>query len=228
MTDGPPTREHLVSRILDLHHHDGDPYRLFVTEAMRTVGFPMRDPEPAEDVAEEVRAVVLDYLAMVEAAAPFFDMLGPVYSEVSSRGRRARSGQFFTPWELSLLMVQMNLGDWTPEPNPTDPRGLWTVLEPAAGAGAMVLALLTIVLERHGPEALRLWGITAVDVDQVLARTCALQVMVTLARHNWAVGRIEVIHGNSISMETFGVVLDAEAAPEPGPGEQLELLPRSA
>lgn len=228
MPDAPPTRDQLVNRILDLHHHDGDPYRLFVTEAMRTVGFPMRDPEPAEDVAEEVRPVVLDYFRMVAAAAPFFDVLGPVYSEVSSRGRRSRTGQFFTPWELSLLMVQKNLGDWQPAPNPDDARGLWTVLEPAAGAGAMILALLSTVLERHGPEALRLWDITAVDVDQVLARTCALQVMLTLASHNWAVGRIQVIHGNSLSLETFGVVLDAEAALEGGPGEQLELLPRSA
>ena len=84
----------------------------------------------------------------------------------------------------------------------------------------MVLAVLSVILERYGPEALLLWDVDATDVDLTCARTCALQVLATLSLRGWSIGRIVVRHANSLSLEEFGVVLHATNGLDP------EELPR--
>ena len=201
----------LVKSITELHRATSAPFDLFVTETLRGMGMPMREDPPADDVADELRAIALQYFAAVEEAEPFFDILGPVYSEVSSAGRRQQSGQFFTPWALSVMSVEMTLGDWTPRINPNSDDGLWSVLEPTCGAGAMLLAFLHHIQSRHGPDALLLWSALAIDVDRTVARTCALQVMTTLARFGWGIGRIRIEHGDTLRMKTFERIIDGEA-----------------
>jgi hypothetical protein len=228
MPNTSPSHDRLVRGILDLHYHASDPFRVFITAVLRRIGYPyqLQEPEPHPGIADDLDALIQEYFKAVAAAPPFLDILGPVYTDVSSAGRKSRAGQFFTPWALSLMMSQMTLGDWKPEPNPDNADGRWTLLEPTVGSGGMLLAALAHVVDRHGPDALRLWDITAMDVDLDLARTCALQVLVTLAYHGWALGRIQILHHNTLSMETYGVILDAEAAAGPGP-EEVERVRRN-
>ncbi|WP_373054313.1 N-6 DNA methylase [Thioalkalivibrio sp.] len=224
----------LADQIRDVRYrHGGDPFDLFVVETMREIGIPVREDPPSEEVAEEVRPLTQAYLEMAHAAPEFEDILGPTYMAYRE-GAKAFAGQFFTPPDVCRMMVEMTLGDWEPRPHPEG--GLWRLLEPACGSGAMLLAAYHHLLQRHGPEALRLWYSEAWDVDRTLARTCALQVLITLARHNWALGEIRVIHGDTLRMEVRSVVLHAEAAPQPvgapgpasalgrGPGRQLSLF----
>ena len=204
-------RSELVDAIVRLHDHTPAPFDLFITETLRAMEFPVREDPPANEVADAVRAVTHVYWAAVADEEPFFDILGPVFSEVSSHGRRQQSGQFFTPWDLSVLCVEMTLGGWEPRINPDSEDGLWGVYEPACGAGAMLLAFLHTIHKRHGPDALLLWRALAQDVDRTVARTCALQVLSTLTRNGWGLGEIRIEHGDTLRMQTFEVVLSGEA-----------------
>ncbi|HEX7050052.1 MAG TPA: N-6 DNA methylase [Longimicrobiales bacterium] len=211
------SRDRLVNRIIDLHRWTGDPFGVFAAEALRAIGVPVRESPPAEeDAVEDVHEAVALWLAMAAEAEPFADVLGPVYSEVASRGKVQRAGQFFTPWEVSVMIAELQLRDWEPRPNPSDPDGRWRILEPACGSGAMLLASLDFVRRRHGPDALRLWGVEAWDVDLTCARTCALQLLANLAMEDWALGELLVICGDSLRMEIRHIVAHAEAAPLAG------------
>lgn len=225
----------LIDAIAELHRHDGDPFGLFVEEALRFVlAFTGHEVEPSaleEDVFEDVKPAIAAYLRAADRAEPFADVLGPAYSEVASRSRRDFSGQFFTPWAVSVVNARLNLGDWTPGPNPGDAEGLWRMLEPAVGCGSMLLAFLTVIVQDHGPEALRWWAVEAWDVDRTVARACALQVIVTLLEHRWGLGELLVLHGDTIRYEVHGVVMHAKAE-DPAPaggrapeGSQLSLFP---
>jgi hypothetical protein len=202
------TPARLAERIRDLRYHTSAPYPVFIAETMRTIGLEVEDSQPRPEHADEVRSVVSDYLQLVTDADPFEDLLGPVYMEYTG-GAQAFAGQFFTPPDVCDLMTTVMLGDWQPWPPPSG--DLWTVYEPAAGSGAMLLSLYRTLLHRHGPEVLRSWGAVAWDLDLVVARTVAIQIVVTLARYGWAVGSIEVVHGNTLTQEVFGVVLHAVA-----------------
>lgn len=207
--------DRLVSSIVDLHRWVGDPFGLFATEAMRSIGLPVQDPPPEdEEVVEAAHEAVSLWLAAAAMEDPFADVLGPVYSEVASRGKRQRAGQFFTPWDLSVLIAELtlNAANWEPGPNPKDPEGLWRILEPACGSGAMLLAAFAELVRRHGPEPLRYWYAQAWDIDLTCARVCALQIMATLMMEGWTLGEIVIVRGDSLSLEPGSIVLHATAA----------------
>lgn len=213
--------DRLVSRIERLHRWAPDPFGLFVTEALRSIGLPVAEPGPEDDDAvEAVHEAVAQWLAAAAMEDPFVDVLGPVYSEVASRGRRERAGQFFTPWELALMTAELTLGKWEPRPHPEDPDGRWRILEPACGSGAMLLAAFAHIARRHGPDALRLWYAQAWDIDLVLARTCALQIMASLMMEGWTIGELVIVCGDSLRLEPRRIVIHASAAPEAAPPTQ--------
>lgn len=213
-----PAAKQLV-RALDAMRHDVRyPYGLFVTEALRSFSVPVGDAEPAEELRAGVAAAVEAYRAAVIEEDPFVDVLGPIYQDEASKGHRDMTGQFFTPWDLCLMIAQMQLGDWKPGPAPDG--GLWTMQEPACGSGAMLLAAFAGLVKQYGPEALLFWHVEAVDLDLTCARTCALQVVANLSLRGWSVGRILVHHGDTLRMEFRSVVLHATN------GEDPEALPR--
>lgn len=208
----------LTHALDEMRHEDRYPYGVFVVEALRSFGVPLREAEPVDGISAGVAEAVEAYRAAVLEADPFSDILGPIYQDENSKGSRDMSGQFFTPWSLSTVIAQMQLGDWTPGPSPSG--GLWSVQDPACGSGAMLLAAAAVLVEKHGPHALLLWHIDGVDVDLTCARTCALQFYANLALREWSIGRIVVRHANSLSLEDFGTVLHASNGPDP------EELPR--
>ena len=99
-------------------------------------------------------------------------------------------GQYFTPWELSCLMARMTLTDARPQ---IEARGFVTISEPAAGAGAMVIAMAE-VLREQGFNYQKCMHVRAVDVDPTAAHMCYLQLSLL---HVPAV----VIVGNSLTLE---------------------------
>lgn len=212
-----PTK--LATRIRDLRYHTrADPYDLFVAETMRAIGIPLSDEPPAAEVMEHVRPLVQDYADLVNAGDPFEDLLGPVYMEYTG-GAQAFAGQFFTPPDMCDVQVAVMLGGWQPGPPPSG--DLWTVYEPAAGSGAMLLSLWRTLLRRHGPEVLRSWGAVAWDLDLVVARTVAIQMIATMARFGWGLGELRIVHGNTLTQERFSTVLHAVARPGRRPVEVM-------
>lgn len=65
------------------------------------------------------------------------DFLGAVSSEMEILN--SRIGQFFTPWNVTRMMAKMIVGG-TDIPEIVEGKGYVTILEPASGAGGMMLA----------------------------------------------------------------------------------------
>lgn len=128
-------------------------------------------------------------LALSSIAAGGLDFMGQVAGELGALD--SGLGQFFTPYELSRLMAEMNLGDAA---EMIAQRGFITLQEPAAGAGGMLLA---------AADTLEAWDVALRDCwieATELSRSTFHMLYVQLAARGIA-GR--VICGNSLSMETF-------------------------
>ncbi len=82
-------------------------------------------------------------------------------------------GQFFTPWHLCKAMAMMTAGrDFDVL---AGDKGFVTVLEPACGAGAMILALCSS-LKDGGVNYQERVHVTAIDVDPTAAHMCYIQI----------------------------------------------------
>lgn len=115
------------------------------------------------------------------------DTLGPAYEELGTQNRHV--GQYFTPWPICYMMAETQLGnvDW----HQYSPERPCTILEPACGAGAMVLAAAV-----HIPTMAILCGcvkFTLVDLDE----TCCKMAELNMRLHGLA-RCAHVIHGNAL------------------------------
>ena len=119
------------------------------------------------------------------------DVLGQVFGELDL-GNSAR-GQFFTPYEICSLMARLNIGDGSEVRQRIVERGFIRVNEPAAGAGAMVIALAEAMSDRHINYQQHL-HVTAQDVDSRAVHMAYLQLSLL---HIPAV----VILGNTLALE---------------------------
>ena len=119
------------------------------------------------------------------------DVLGQVFGELDL-GNSAR-GQFFTPYEVCVLMARLNIGDGAEVRQRIEQRGFIRMNEPAAGAGAMVIALAEAMSDRHINYQQHL-HVTAQDVDSRAVHMAYLQLSLL---HIPAV----VILGNTLALE---------------------------
>nr|WP_298165256.1 N-6 DNA methylase [uncultured Pseudomonas sp.] len=119
------------------------------------------------------------------------DVLGQVFGELDL-GNSAR-GQFFTPYEVCSLMARLNIGDGSEVRQRIAERGFIRVNEPAAGAGAMVIALAE-AMSNVGINYQQHLHVTAQDVDSRAVHMAYLQFSLL---HIPAV----VILGNTLALE---------------------------
>ena len=118
------------------------------------------------------------------------DFFGKVASEIGALD--ARAGQFFTPYEICLLMAEITLADAAAQINE---KGFLTLNEPTAGAGAMLLAAAD-VLERQGFDPTIHLIVKAQDISQLCFHMCFLQLTFR------AVPAL-VERANTLSLEVF-------------------------
>lgn len=117
------------------------------------------------------------------------DFLGQCYMRLEINNEHA--GQFFTPYEVSLLIIQTALADV--ESIIADNGGWFTLLEPACGSGGMVIAAAQVLEEKkiHAGEAMYF---QAVDIDRLCANMTLIQTGL--------LGLTGVVcHGDSLRME---------------------------
>lgn len=123
------------------------------------------------------------------------DFLSPIFGELAAYDK---AGQFMTPFALSEVSARMLLGDAPAilEAARRDGRSWISLSEPAVGMGSMVLAA-TKVLHEHGIDVHRQAHWQCVDVD--FKAVCGAYIQLSLAGVSaW------VIHGNTLSLETWG------------------------
>ena len=87
------------------------------------------------------------------------------------------------------------------------------VLEPAAGAGVMLLAACGVIVTTHGAAALRRCSFTAIDLDALCAQMTACQLLANGALHG-ALGELLVYRGNALGPDALlDVVIHMTAVP---------------
>jgi hypothetical protein len=133
---------------------------------------------------------VLAEVTMALEAEPC-DVLGDLFGELELFNK-AR-GQFFTPYFVARMMAEITLGSRQDALALIERHGFITAMEPACGAGSMVIALAQAMhrLDLNYQQHLH---VTAVDIDPRVAHMAYIQFSLL---HIPAV----VIIGNSLSLE---------------------------
>lgn len=134
-------------------------------------------------------AQMLGQLALTMEEAGFDDVLGGIY--MGLKLANARSGQIFTPYPVSRMMAAMTVGN----PAELPPHGFIDAIEPACGAGGMVVAMAD-ALHQVGVNYQRCLHVTCIDIDLRCVHMTYLQASLL---HIPAV----VLHGNALSKETW-------------------------
>lgn len=117
------------------------------------------------------------------------DALGSVYMALELGNDHA--GQFFTPYHLSRMMAMILIGDGAEARE----KGFIDVLEPACGAGGMVIAMAD-ALRHAGLNYQQHLHATCIDIDLRCVHMTYLQATLL---HIPAV----VLHGNSLTGEIW-------------------------
>lgn len=141
----------------------------------------------------EILAIALDTMTTGGC-----DLMGEIAGELGALN--ADMGQFFTPYEVSRLMAELN---FTGAKETIEREGFITVSEPAAGAGGMLIAVADLIEGLGFDPAQHIW-VEAIELNRSTYHMGYLQIS-----SRGLAGR--VIHGNSMSMETFTSAYTAAA-----------------
>ncbi|MGO4855040.1 N-6 DNA methylase [Phaeovulum sp. W22_SRMD_FR3] len=137
-------------------------------------------------------------IAVAAIAPGSRDFLGEVAAELGALD--ASLGQFFTPYDVSRLIAEMNLSD---AKSIIEDRGFITLQEPAAGAGGMVIAAAD-ALEKQGFDPRCCLWFEATEINRSTFHMLHIQTAYRgLAGRN--------IHGNSLTVEKYDSTLTPNA-----------------
>jgi type I restriction-modification system DNA methylase subunit len=142
------------------------------------------------DKAEIEQIVTLYATASLGVMENRADFLGTAYMQLEIGNDR--SGQFFTPPEVSRMMADMT---FTGAADVINAKGYITVSEPAAGAGGMLIEAAN-ALQRQGFDPRMTMYFQATDID----RTCFNMAYFQLSTLGLCG---DVIHGNTLSLEEW-------------------------
>lgn len=155
------------------------------------------------------------------------DVLGKLFHELELHNKW--TGQFFTPYDLCRMMAKMTIGEPAELEAKISERGFVRAAEPAAGSGAMVVALAQEMRDA-GINYQKHLHVTATDVDLKCVHMAYLQFALL---HIPAV----IIHGNSLSLEEYsrwftpahimdGWSFKLRRAAVPGEAHEIEAAPK--
>lgn len=150
-----------------------------------------------DDVRLMPKLVSITMLALHEKGC---DFLGEIAAELGTLDKK--NGQFFTPYDVSKLMAHIILPDIE---SLIKEDGFFTLNDPAAGAGCMVLCAADIVQEK-GFEPMDCMSVQVTELN----KSTYHMLFVQLTLRGIAA---EVIHGNSLSLETFESAYTPAAIP---------------
>jgi type I restriction-modification system DNA methylase subunit len=129
----------------------------------------------------------------------FADILGEIYMSLEFNNQRG--GQFFTPYNVSLMMAKMLAGNLADE---IEKKGFITVGDPCCGSGSMLVAFAQNCYEQ-GVDFQRNVLFVGQDIDPIVARMCYVQLSL-LGCSGY------VVIGNSLTQPMLGDALMPEAS----------------
>ena len=136
---------------------------------------------------------------LIEISKGGCDVLGQIAGSIGALD--SKLGQYFTPYEVSRLMAEINLANVD---QMIEEQGFITVSEPAAGAGGMLLALADVIEAKGHCLETSVW-IEAVELSRSTFHMCYIQC----AARGLA-GKITC--GNSLSLEEYTSAFTAASA----------------
>jgi len=124
----------------------------------------------------------------------FADILGELYMQLELNNHWR--GQFFTPYNVCLMMAKMLSGNPAGE---IEKKGFTTVCDPCCGSGAMLIASAQSYYEQNVNYQSDVLFV-AQDIDPVVARMCYVQLALTGCPGY-------VVIGNTFTQPTMGHLL---------------------
>lgn len=188
---------HLKDLLKAFTHHEMNKHRIhewwsfFIKDILAGMGKKIETPW-SEYQKEHLYKIGQEYAKAVIALPPFYDILGTLYMELSSKGSSKYLAQYFTPMPIAQMMTKMTMPDKLPEE-----KNIFRIYEPATGSGVMVLSALAHFLE-HGEDQLHKISITANDLDRICCGMTTAQIMANLHIHQLSLGEIFITHGNTL------------------------------
>ncbi len=140
-----------------------------------------------EDVRAMPQLLGIAAAAVQEGGA---DFLGQVTGELELIN--GHMGQFFTPYDVSRMMAEITLQD---AGELIREKGFVTLMEPASGAGGMIIAAADVIA-RQGFDVSRQLYVDATDLSPLCFKMTYLQLALRGIPAT-------VRRGNSLSLETF-------------------------
>lgn len=124
------------------------------------------------------------------------DFLGQIFMENNFGNKCA--GQFFTPYNLSLMIAKINLCEDSVEKMITE-KGYISISEPCCGSGGMIIACNQVMIELGYNPSKTMW-VEAWDISTLCFSMAYIQLSLL-----GVAGKI--INGNTLSMERFQQLL---------------------
>jgi type I restriction-modification system DNA methylase subunit len=145
---------------------------------------------PKETIRNEFVALFQILLKQLESS--YDDFLGSVAQKLEALNLGL--DQYFTPPEISKLMISITMGDID---EIIKKKGYVTLSEPTCGSGGMILATAEIMIEKGYNPQNQMW-FQAVDLSKLCYQMTYIQT--TLKGLSG-----EVVHGNVLSLEVFQI-----------------------
>lgn len=120
------------------------------------------------------------------------DFLGQIFS-ILDLGKSSK-GQFFTPYDVSKIMAEINFIDIRPN---IDKKGFIALSEPCCGSGGMIIAYAETMKEKGYNYQHQLY-VEAVDIDEICFKMAYIQLALLGIP-------VKVIRGDSLTMRYFEV-----------------------
>ena len=150
------------------------------------------EKDEAQQLAQAFAHLVMAFEES-QAVGEFGDLLGSTFMMLDMGS--SQNGQFFTPYDVSRMMGMMLMGEGQELVKKIGERGFVRLLEPACGAGGMVIAAAQSLHQAGVPYQQSMHAV-AIDID----RRCAHMTFLQLALLHIPA---QVIHGNALSGQAW-------------------------
>jgi len=168
-------------------------FNKFLDDIMYSFGKPVDKNHILDNkTGDFLKAITSLYGEAVINTEPYTDILGEIYMELGSRYSRSGMGQFFTPGHICKLMSSLII-----DKEPITNKDFIEICEPCVGAGAMLLAALSIYKEEK-IFPLNKIAITCNDLDFSCCKMATSQIMANLLIHGDSLAGLTTWHGNTL------------------------------
>ena len=168
------------------------------TIAPKVLGFISKKPDEWSALALPLAEAFKAYFAAVVASEPFHDVLGDVFQEMYLADKSM--GQFLTPADLADLTGALAASHFNRYP-PALKDGIFTVYEPAVGAGGLLLGQFRQWNSQGVLVPFSKIKVVANDLDPLCSAMTALQLLANAIYHLQDFATIRITVGNTLLTE---------------------------